>query len=119
MSWSGGGLYNPWGGGLTSTNYRQPSSNQEQLKREAARRRKAEAANSLAEQRRKAGAINDGEDLFPCPIKTVSSATVRSVLTTNDLNDHLGLCRNNRKCLITCRKSIWIFSVTINLFLNK
>ena len=71
MSWNGGGLYSSWGG-VASANYRQPSSNQEQLKREAARRRKAEAANSLAEQRRKAGAINDGEDLFSGPRKTVS-----------------------------------------------
>ena len=53
MSWSGGGLFPPWGG-LAPPNYRQPSSNQDQLRREAARRRHAEAANSLAEQRRKA-----------------------------------------------------------------
>ena len=73
MSWSGGGLYPPWGG-LAPPNYRQPSSNQDQLRREAARRRHAEAAKSLAEQRWKSGAINDGEDLFSGPIKTVSSA---------------------------------------------
>ena len=84
MSWSGGGLFPSWGG-VTSANYRQPSSNQEQLKREAARRRKAEAANSLAEQRRKAGAFNDGEDLFPCPIKTVS-AVPRALEQWNVLN---------------------------------
>ena len=71
MSWSGGGLFPPWGG-LAPPNYRQPSSNQDQLRREAARRRHAEAANSLAEQRRKAGTINDGEDLFSGPRKTVS-----------------------------------------------
>ena len=69
MSWSGGGLFPPWGG-LAPPNYRQPSSNQDQLRREAARRRHAEAANSLAEQRRKAGTINDGEDLFSGPWKT-------------------------------------------------
>jgi len=82
MSWSGGGLYPPWGGvGLSAhNNYRQPSSNQEQLKREAARRRKAEAANSLAEQRRKAGAINDGEDLFSGPTKTDGHTDVERVL---------------------------------------
>merc|ERR1719400_177025 len=79
MSWSGGGLYPPWGG-LAPPNYRQPSSNQDQLRREAARRRHAEAANSLAEQRRKSGAINDGEDLFSGPRKTDGHTDVERVL---------------------------------------